>query len=214
MNRLTALAATLFAAAIALFPLAAQSQLKVGADYSVLKAVQPVEANGKIEVVEFFWYRCPHCYSLEPVLEPWSKKLPSDVQFRRIPAVLSDSWAVDAGIYYTFEALGVLDKVHKPFFEAIHKDRLDIRSEAAMTEWLEKHGIERKKFDETYKSFGVQTKVKRAAQLSAAYQLEGVPMLAVQGKYTISTDQGGSQTGMLANTEQLVGVVRKGLGKK
>ena len=180
----------------------------------MLKAVQPVEANGKIEVVEFFWYRCPHCYSLEPVLEPWSKKLPSDVQFRRIPAVLSDSWALDAGIYYTFEALGVLDKVHKPFFEAIHKDRLDIRSEAAMTEWLEKHGIERKKFDETYKSFGVQTKVKRAAQLSAAYQLEGVPMLAVQGKYTISTDQGGSQAGMLANTEQLVGVVRKGLGKK
>jgi thiol:disulfide interchange protein DsbA len=214
MNRLTALAASLLTASFVLLAPAAQAQPRPGQDYSELKAVQPVEAKGKVEVVEFFWYRCPHCYNLEPVLEPWVRKLPADVQFRRVPAVLSDNWAVDAGYFYTFEALGVLEKLHKPFFDAIHKDKLDIRSETAMTEWLKKNGIERKKFDEVYKSFGVQAKVKRAAQLSAAYQLEGVPLLAVHGKYTVSAEQGGSQAGMLATTDQLVDLVRKNAGKK
>jgi thiol:disulfide interchange protein DsbA len=214
MNRFNLLAAAVMGAAFTLVPPAAQAQPKAGADYTELKSVQPVESKGKVEVVEFFWYRCPHCYSLEPVLEPWARKLPADVQFRRVPAVLSETWATDAAIYYTFEALGVLDKVHKPFFDAIHRDRLVITSEPAMTEWLKKNGIDRKKFDETYKSFGVQSKVKRAAQLSAAYQLEGVPMLAVQGKYTVSAEQGGSQTGMLATTDQLIDLARKNPGKK
>ena len=213
MNRFNALAVA-FVAAIAFVSPSAQAQLKPGADYSELKAAQPVEAKGKIEVVEFFWYRCIHCYNLEPFLETWVKKLPADVQFRRVPAVLAEYWQVDAGFFYTFEALGMLDKVHKPFFDAIHKEKLDIRNEIAMTEWLKKHNIDRKKFDETYKSFGVQAKVKRAAQLSAAYQLEGVPMLAVHGKYTISAEQGGSQAGMLATTEQIVDMVRKTPAKK
>jgi thiol:disulfide interchange protein DsbA len=214
MNRLTTLAASLLAATFVLLAPAALAQPRPGQDYSELKAVQPVEAKGKVEVVEFFWYRCPHCYHLEPILEPWVRKLPADVQFRRVPAVLSDNWAVDAGYFYSFEALGVLEKLHKPFFDAIHKDKLDIRSEAAMTEWLKKNGIERKKFDEVYKSFGVQAKVKRAAQLSAAYQLEGVPLLAVHGRYTVSAEQGGSQAGMLATTDQLVDLVRKNPVKK
>ncbi|MEO8203458.1 MAG: thiol:disulfide interchange protein DsbA/DsbL [Betaproteobacteria bacterium] len=214
MIQLKTLAAAALAAALtALVPLA-HAQPKAGADYTELNPAQPVEAKGKVEVVEFFWYRCPHCYSLEPMLEAWVRKLPADVQFRRVPAVLSDSWAIDAGFYYTFEALGVVDKVHREFFDAIHKDRLVITSEPAVTEWLKNHGIERKKFDDTYKSFGVQAKVKRAAQLSAAYKLEGVPMLAVNGKYTVSAEQGGSQNGMLATTDQLIGMARKGTAKK
>jgi thiol:disulfide interchange protein DsbA len=212
MNRLSFLVAAFLTAA--LVPPAAQAQPKSGTDYSELKAVQPVETKGKIEVVEFFWYRCPHCYSLEPALEAWVKKLPADVQFIRIPAVLSDSWAIDARIFYAFEAMGVLDKVHRSFFDAIHKDRLNIASEPAMNEWLSNNGIDRKKFDDAVKSFGVQAKVKRAAQLSASYQLEGVPMLAVQGKYTVSAEQGGSQSGMLGTTEHLIGMARKGSGKK
>jgi protein dithiol oxidoreductase (disulfide-forming) len=214
MNRVRILVTALLSTTIGFLPLAAQSQPAPGTGYSELRIAQPVDVQGKVEVIEFFWYRCPHCYNLEPVLEAWVKKLPADVQFRRIPAVLSDTWALDAGIFYTFEAMGVLDKVHRAFFDAIHKERLIITSEAAMTEFFKKHGIERKKFDETFKSFGVQAKIKRAAQLSAAYQLDGVPMLAVQGKYTVSADQGGSQTGMLANTDYLVDMARKGLGKK
>ncbi len=212
MNFFNALAAALLTATFAFLPPAAEAQ-HAGTDYTELKVAQPVEAKGKVEVVEFFWYRCPHCYSLEPILEPWVRKLPADVQFRRIPAVLSDSWAIDAGYFYTFEAMGVLEKLHKPFFDAIHKDRLVITNETAMTEWLKRQGIEREKFDEVFKSFGVRAKVKRASQLSSAYQLEGVPLLAVQGKYTVTADQGGSQPGMLAKTTQLIDLARKGLGK-
>ena len=223
MNRTKIFAlAALTAAATFLAP-AVSAQPKAGADYTELTAVHQevrkllsVEAGaeGKVEVLEFSWYRCPHCYSLEPVLEPWTKKLPADVQFRRIPAVLADNWATDARFFYAFEALGVLDKVHKAFFDAIHRDRLNLSSEAAITEWLKKNGIDRAKFDDAYKSFGVQAKVKRAAQLSAAYQLDGVPLLAVQGRYTISAEQGGSQNGMLATTDQMIDLARKGLGKK
>ncbi len=214
MNRTKIFALAALTAAAAFLAPAVSAQPKAGADYTELKAAQPVEAKGKVEVLEFFWYRCPHCYSLEPVLEPWTKKLPADVQFRRIPAVLADNWATDARFFYAFEALGVLDKVHKAFFDAIHRDRLNLSSEPAVTEWLKKNGIDRAKFDDAYKSFGVQAKVKRAAQLSAAYQLDGVPLLAVQGKYTISAEQGGSQNGMLATTDQMIDLARKGLGKK
>jgi thiol:disulfide interchange protein DsbA len=214
MNRFNGLAAALVIALFALLPAGAQAQIRSGTHYSELSSAQPQEAKGKVEVVEFFWYRCPHCYTLEPVLEQWAKKLPADVQFRRIPAVLSENWATDAAIFYTFEALGVLDKVHKPFFDAIHKERLIITNEQAMTEWLTKHGIDRKKFDEAYRSFGVQAKVKRAAQLSSSYQLEGVPMLAVQGRYTVTADQGGSQAGMLSVTDQLIEQARKSPAKK
>ena len=214
MNRTKIFALAALTAAAAVLAPAVSAQPKAGADYTELKAAQPVEAKGKVEVLEVFWYRCPHCYSLEPVLEPWTKKLPADVQFRRIPAVLADNWATDARFFYAFEALGVLDKVHKAFFDAIHRDRLNLSSEPAVTEWLKKNGIDRAKFDDAYKSFGVQAKVKRAAQLSAAYQLDGVPLLAVQGKYTISAEQGGSQNGMLATTDQMIDLARKGLGKK
>lgn len=214
MNRTKIFALAALTAAAAFLAPAVSAQPKAGADYTELKAAQPVEAKGKVEVLEFFWYRCPHCYSLEPVLEPWTKKLPADVQFRRIPAVLADNWATDARFFYAFEALGVLDKVHKAFFDAIHRDRLNLSSEPAVTEWLKKNGIDRAKFDDAYKSFGVQAKVKRAAQLSAAYQLDGVPLLAVQGRYTISAEQGGSQNGMLTTTDQMIDLARKGLGKK
>lgn len=214
MNRTKIFALAALTAAAAFLAPAVSAQPKAGADYTELKAAQPVEAKGKVEVLEFFWYRCPHCYSLEPVLEPWTKKLPADVQFRRIPAVLADNWATDARFFYAFEALGVLDKVHKAFFDAIHRDRLNLSSEPAVTEWLKKNGIDRAKFDDAYKSFGVQAKVKRAAQLSAAYQLDGVPLLAVQGKYTISAEQGGTQNGMLETTDKVIDLARKGLGKK
>jgi thiol:disulfide interchange protein DsbA len=214
MNLLKALAATLMGATFALVPPASQAQPKSDKDFTQLRGVQPVETPGKIEVVEFFWYGCPHCYSLEPALEAWVKKLPPDVQFRRIPAVLSEAWAVHARYFYTFEALGVLDKVHRSFFDAIHKDRLVVTNEQAVTEWLKKNGIDRNKFDEAYKSFGVQAKVKRAAQLSSAFQLDGVPLLAVQGKYTVSAEQGGSHAGMLSTVDYLIDQTRKGMGKK
>jgi thiol:disulfide interchange protein DsbA len=195
--------------ALAAAPLIALAQPRY--QYTELKPTQPVETDGKkIEVVEFFWYGCPHCYNLEPVLESWLKKLPPDAQFRRIPAVFNERWAHDAAIFYTFEALGVLDRLHRPFFDAIHRDHLRTDSQPAMAEWLSKNGVEPKKFFETMKSFGVQSKTKRAIQLTTAYKIDGTPAMAVQGRYTVSAEQGGSREGMLDTVSYLVDLVRKG----
>jgi protein dithiol oxidoreductase (disulfide-forming) len=182
------------------------------AAYTTLPNALPIENPGKIEIAEFFWYGCIHCYNLEPALDAWVPKLPPDAYFRRIPAAFNERWAHDAAIYYAFEALGVLEKLHRPFFDAIHKDRLKTDDPAALGEWLAKRGLDAKKFDATMKSFGVQSKTKRAVQLTGASRIEGTPALMVQGLYTISTDQGRSREGMLAAAERLIPLVRKTLG--
>jgi len=178
--------------------------------YTELKPQQPTEAAaGKIEVLEFFWYGCPHCYSLEPAIEVWTKKLPADVQFRRVPAVFNERWGHDAAIFYTFEALGVLNKLHRPFFDAIHRDRLRTDNQQALSEWLQKNGVDSNRFFDTMKSFGVQTKLRRAAQLSVAYRIDGTPAMAVQGRYTVSAEQGRSHQGMLDTVDYLLDIARK-----
>jgi thiol:disulfide interchange protein DsbA len=201
-------------AALAVSPLAlsqrfAHAQGEAG--WSTLPNALPVENPAKVEVAEFFWYGCIHCYNLETLLEGWLPKLPADAYFRRIPAIFNDRWALDGAIYYAFESLGVLPKLHRPFFDAIHKDRLKTDDPAALTQWLTKNGVDPKRFDLATKSFGVQSKLKRAAQLTAASRIDGTPALMVHGRYTISTEQGGSQPGMLTNADRLIPVVRKTL---
>jgi thiol:disulfide interchange protein DsbA len=186
-------------------PLAAAAQ----AQYTELKPPLPVENKGKIEVLEFFWYGCIHCYNLEPYIEAWEKKLPKDVEFRRVPAVFSQRWGYDAAVFYTFEALGVLDKLHRPLFDAIHKEHLRTDDSQAMGEWLQKHGVDPKKFNDTMKSFGVQSKARRATQLTVAYKIDGTPAMAVNGRYTVSAEQGRSQQGMLQVVDSLVEMARK-----
>lgn len=200
--------------AIALSPLAVRAQQGGEAGYSTLPTPLPVENPAKVEIAEFFWYGCIHCYNLEPVLETWVPKLPADAYFRRIPAVFNERWAHDAAIFYAFESLGVLAKVHRPFFDAIHKDRLKTDNPAALNEWLAKHGVDANKLEAAMKSFGVQSKLKRAAQLTTASRIDGTPALMVHGRYTISADQGRSREGMLANAERLIPVARKALAAK
>ena len=175
----------------------------------VALGLAPVETPGKIEVVEFFWYGCPHCYSLEPLLEKWVARLPKDVQFRRIPAVFNDNWARDAAVFYSFEALGVLERLHRPYFDAIHRDGLNTRDRAAFDGWLKKQGVDVKRFEAAYQSFGVQSKVRRAMQLSVAYGIDGTPAMAVQGRYRISAEQGQTHEGMLAIADYLISLERK-----
>jgi len=164
-------------------------------NYTELKTPQPVEAQGgKIDVVEFFWYGCIHCYNLEPALESWVKKLPPDVQFRRVPAVFNPRWGHDAAIFYTFEAMGLLDKLHKPLFDAIHRGGLRTDNPQALDEWLQKQGVEPKKFNETMRSFAVQSKTRRAIQLTTGYAIEGTPAMAVQGRYVVNAGDGILQT--------------------
>ena len=191
-------------ALMALAPFAARAQR---ADYYELTPPQPVQAaNGKIEVREFFWYGCIHCYNLEPRLEPWLKTLPRDVEFRRVPAVFNERWGHDAAIYYTFEALGLVEKLHRPFFDAIHRDRLRTDRWPELSAWLEKQGVDAKKFEATVKSFGVQSKTKGAARMTAAYKIDGTPAMAVHGRYTVPSSEA-----MLEIVNQLVAQVRKQL---
>lgn len=189
-------------ATISLAPLAALAQR--GPDYYELNPPQPVETTGKIEVLEFFWYGCIHCYNLEPKLETWLRTLPKDVEFRRVPAVFNERWGHDASIFYAFEALGVLDKVHRPFFDAIHRDRLRTDNWPSLSAWLEKQGVDAKKFEAAFKSFGVQSKTKRAIRLTTAYKIDGTPAMAVHGRYTVPSSEA-----MLGTVNQLVAQVRK-----
>jgi protein dithiol oxidoreductase (disulfide-forming) len=198
MNRVRrALVATL-----SLAPLAALAQRSP--DFYELNPPQPVETTDKIEVLEFFWYGCIHCYNLEPKLDTWLKTLPKDVEFRRVPAVFNDRWALDASIYYTFEALGLVDKLHRPLFDAIHRDRLRTDNWQQLSAWLEKQGVDSKKFETTVKSFGVQSQTKRAIRLTSGYKIDGTPAMAVQGRYTVP-----SSDAMLNIVNQLVAQVRK-----
>src|ERR1041384_386394 len=178
--------------------------------YTELKQQQPAETNtGKIEVIEFFWYGCPHCYNLEPTLEPWLKKLPADVQFVRMPTIFNERWQHDAVIYYTLDAMGLQPKLHRPLFDAIHRDGLRTDDQQALAEWLRKQGVDDKRFFDTMKSMGVDTRVRRAAHLTVAYRINGTPAFAVAGRYTVSAEQGRSQQGMLDTVDYLVGLARK-----
>jgi len=211
LHRRTLIAALALAATPV--PLALRAQPRSDAGYSTLRAGLPVENPARIEVAEFFWYGCIHCFNFEPLLDAWQQKLPPDAYFRRIPAVFGDPrWSRDAAIFYSFEALGMLNKLHRPFFDAIHKARLRTDNPVALEEWLVKNGVDPKKFEAAMQSFGVQSKVKRAGQLTAAAHIDGTPALMVQGRYVIGAEQGGSLEGMLANADRLFPEVRKTLG--
>jgi thiol:disulfide interchange protein DsbA len=191
----------------------AQAQ-RAGANYTVLKPEQPVNTPGKIEVIEFFWYGCIHCYNLEPELETWLRRLAPDVQFRRVPAIFNARWLQDAANFFALEAMGVGEKLHRPLFDAIHVERLRTDDTKAFNAWLQKQGVDVKRFDEVFKSFGVQSKVRQAQQLTVAYRIDGTPAMAVHGRYTVSPEQGGSLRGMLAVVDHLVDLTRKSLPAK
>ena len=189
-----------------LAPLAARAQ-RAAPPYVELNPPQQVESGNKIEVLEFFWYGCIHCYNLEPRLEMWLKTKPQDVEFRRVPAVFNERWGHDAAIFYAFDALGVLDKLHRPFFDAIHRDRLRTDNAAALNQWLEKNGVDPKKFETTVKSFGVQSKARRAVRLTNDYRIDGTPAMTVHGRYTVAAGDA-----MLETVNQLIAAVRKSKG--
>ena len=193
----------------------AQGSPAEGIDYIELKPPQSVESSGKIEVLEFFWYRCPHCYALEPDLESWAKRLPRDVQFKRMPGILNDDWAIDARIFYTLEALGEVERVHRPLFDAIHQQGgVRLRGDAFAkwaADWLAKQSVDMAKYDAAFRSFTVESKLRRAVQMSRSYRLDGVPTLAVQGRYLVIAST--SRKAMLATADFLIGETRRQLAK-
>ncbi len=198
----------------ALLPSLAQAQgtkPQAGTDYQVVDPRAAVEAPaGKVEVVEFFWYSCPHCNAFEPTLETWIKKLPKDVAFRRVPVAFNDSFAPQQRLYYALEAMGLVDKLHAKVFAAIHAEKINITKGEQIVEWVAKQGVDKAKFLEQYNSFTVVSKTTRATQLQNAYKVEGVPALGVAGRFYTDGSMARSMERALQVVETLVAEVRAG----
>ena len=205
-------AAATFGGALAL-PAAVSAQGKVpqeGTDYLVLdKPAQTEAAAGKIEVVEFFWYNCPHCNRFEPQLEEWIKKAPKDVSIRRAPVAFRPDFEPQQRLYFVLESMGKVEELHKKVFYAIHVEKQNLSSADQVTAWAEKQGISKAKFLEVYNSFPVATKARKASLLQEAYKVDGVPALGVAGRYFTSGSVAQTMERALVVADYLVGLTRK-----
>ncbi|MFH7349767.1 thiol:disulfide interchange protein DsbA/DsbL [Acinetobacter variabilis] len=179
---------TIAASVLAFSGSAMAANFVAGQDYQVLANPVKVEKPGKIEVREFFWYGCGHCYSLEPHMQSWLKKLPKDVRFVRTPAAMNPLWEQAARAYYVSEALGVRQKAHLQLFHDIHAKKQPILEQAQLAKFYTRYGISEAKFNTTYKSFPISSKIAQAKNLAANYQLSGVPAVTVNGKYVVQGD--------------------------
>ncbi len=184
--------------------------LEAGKDYAVISPAQPVSVKkGQVEVLEFFWYRCPHCFHLEPELNDWAKKQPKNVVLKRVPAILNDSWAALARAYYALEAVGMSDKLHGDVFDAFHVKGMDLTPPETFFDWAVTKGVDRKKLASAYNSFAVDIKVMRAQQLTRDYKLTGVPAIAINGKFTTSAYMTGGVPELFKTVDALIAQERK-----
>ena len=208
-------AATLAAAAtgISALPLLANAQataFQSGSDYLTLAKPVATEAPvGQIEVVEFFWYNCPHCNAFEPMFDAWAKKVPKDVSVRRAPIAFRPDFEPQQRLYYVLEAMGKVEELHKKVFNAIHVEKQKLGTADQITAWAEKQGIPKAKFVEMYNSFSVSTKVRKATQLQDAYALDGVPALGINGRYFTSGTQAKTLERSLQVADYLIGQSRQ-----
>jgi protein dithiol oxidoreductase (disulfide-forming) len=154
-----------------------------GKDFQLINPPQPTESGNKIEVIEFFSYACPHCHSLQPSLATWLKRKPADVEFRRIPAVFQDNWIPFARIFYTLDAIGLVDKLHHDVFAAIHDQRVRLQEPKVLFDWVASKGVDKQKFIDTYNSFSVQSRTQRATDVTRRYNVPFTPAIVVDGRY-------------------------------
>jgi protein dithiol oxidoreductase (disulfide-forming) len=187
---------------LALFCLSGLARADGG--YETVSPAQPVQNPDKIEVIEFFWYGCPHCYSLEPSMVAWLKTKPANVEFIRQPAVFSDLWGKHAKAFFTAEALGVGEKVHADLFDAIQNKRQKLTDEDELAKFFVDHGVKDADFRAAYNSFMVDAKMRQAETMAARYGITGVPALIVNGKYRITATTAKSQENMINITNQLI----------
>lgn len=160
--------------------------------YKELSSPQATKTGDKIEVVEVFWYGCPHCYQFEPTINKWLKEKAGYIEFVRIPGVLGPQWVSHARAYYAAENLGVLEKIHQPLFNAIHNEKRKIFDEKSLKSFFAEHGVDGNDFDKTFKSKEVEEKVRAAFSAGKNYELTGVPAIVINGKYTTSASMAGS----------------------
>ncbi|HET9644535.1 MAG TPA: thiol:disulfide interchange protein DsbA/DsbL [Burkholderiaceae bacterium] len=203
-------------AVAALLPLVTRQANAQGAPVegqNYIRLAQPVATSvppGKVDVIEFFWYGCPHCNALEPVLEAWLKHLPPQIAFRRVHVGFTALHETHQKIFYTLEAMNLVEQLHRKVFAAIHVQHRRLDKESDIAAFATENGVDANKFMEVYKSFAVQTKARQAKQLTDAYKIDGVPALGVQGRYYTSVGLAGSQQNTLAVVEYLTKKVQAG----
>ena len=172
--------------------------------YELVTPPQPTSVEGKVEVVEMFWYGCPHCNKLEPYVERWLKKKPKEAEFIRMPAIFRPGWEIGARAYYTAEILGVVDTIHPAMFEAMHGQKKKMDTEAQLMDFFKQHGVSNKDFNRAFRSFAVEAKIRRSKDMSQRYGIKGVPSIIVNGKYRSSGHLAGGNTNLFKVVNFLV----------
>ena len=179
------------AAGFATFPtLAAGPQ--AGAQYLVLPTVQPTDTGKKVEVIEFFAYYCPHCYAFEPLLHAWVKKQGDNIVFKRVHVPGGASVLAQQSLFYTLDAMGLLNQYHQKVFDALHQQHLRLSSDEQVFDWVAQNGIDRAKFIDTYRSFGIQARLRRAAAMMDAYYVDRWPLVVIDGRFVTSPSHAGA----------------------
>ena len=198
------------AALAAATPAQAQGAPAEGKHYVRLSQPVAVSTPGKIEVIEFFWYGCPHCHTFEPALDAWQKTLPADVAFRRAPVAFRDEpFGTHQRIYYALETMGLVGSMHRKVFYAIHNERQRLDKAADIGAFMAKNGVDSAKFLDVFNSFSVQTKARQAKQLAEAYRIDGVPAIGIHGRYYTSGAMAGNPEAALTVANHLIQVARK-----
>lgn len=183
--------------------------IEEGFDYRVLPTPQAIEVKGKIEVLEFFWYGCPHCHDFEPQLDAWVKRQAKDVSIKKVPVAFRDDLLPHSQLFYALEGLGK-SNMHAKVMEAMHVGKKKLLTESDIADWAVSQGIEREAFLKAFKSFTVTSKARAANQIAQAYRIDGVPTVAVQGKYITSPSiTAGSKARAIEAMDHLVNKARK-----
>ena len=181
---------------------------KEGTHYSVVPQ-QSTDSGDKIEVLEFFWYGCPHCYSFEPFVQSWKKTKPANVEFTRVPVIFRPDWEIQARTYYALSSMGVIEDLHGKIFAAVHKDKKRLNSKEELTEFVVKNGVNKDAFLKEYDSFAVDGMVRKAKKKQTAYKIQGVPSVAVNGKYLTSGSMSGSYDNLINIMNYLIDLETK-----
>jgi thiol:disulfide interchange protein DsbA len=184
----------------------AHAAVEEGRDYKLLNPALPTSTGAKIEVLEFFFYGCSHCYHLHPFMSEWEKKIPKDVQLKYVPVIFHESAEPMARAYYAVESLGQLNKLHDALFQSVNVMNADMSDEASISNFVSKYGVDKAKFGAAYNSFAMQNKISRSNQMVQSYGIRGTPTVVVDGKYTISGLQPGRTVEVL---DELVKIARK-----
>jgi thiol:disulfide interchange protein DsbA len=191
------------------FSMAQNRPIEDGFDFRTLPVAQPLESKGKVEVIEFFWYGCPHCHDFEPELSAWVKRQGSDVVFRKIPVAFRDDLLPHSQLFYALETLGRSD-LHGKVMDAIHVGKKKMISEVEISDWLATQGVDRQKFSSAFRSFTVISKARATSQIAQNYRIDGVPTVAIQGKYITSPSiAGGSKSRAIDVMDYLVSKAKK-----